>query len=144
MGLVLAAAALAVCVPLLVSTVRVMSGVSKVTAAPMELVRLQIVNGSGSRLLLSETAKKLSGHADARLEVRIVDTVNLTQQILPRSLVLSREQNTTGAGLVAALVGFDPNEVLYKPLTYNVRQISTTLILGEDFVKMRNPKRARS
>ncbi len=124
---------------LLSSTLRVAGGFSEVIDTPAHLVRLQVVNGSSVDGLSRKVAGSLSDYADATLEVQVVDTVTFGLKRLPRSFVISRQPDKTAAALLAERLGLDPSEVVYKPLEHNNRQVSATLVLGEDYQAMRLP-----
>ena len=124
---------------LLASTLTVAGGISRVIDRPTHLVRLQIVNGSSVRGLAREVAKRLSDYADSVLEVRVVDAVDFDLRGLPRSFVISREQDKTAAALLAKKLGLDPSEVVYRPLEHNSRQVSATLVIGKNYESMKLP-----
>lgn len=132
-------AMLVVLLYLLSSTLTVAGGISRVIDRPTHLVRLQVVNGSGVKGLTREVAKRLSGYADSVLEVRVVDTVDFDLRGLPRSFVISREQDKTAAALLAKKLDLDPSEVVYRPLEHNNRQVSATLVVGKDYESMKLP-----
>ncbi len=123
----------------LTSTLTVAGGISRVIDKPTHLVRLQVVNSSGVKGLMREVAKRLSDYADSMLEVRVVDMVDFDLRELPRSFVISREQDKTEAALLAKKLGLDPSEVVYRPLEHNNRQVSATLVVGKDYESMKLP-----
>ena len=123
----------------LTSTLTVAGGISRVIDRPTHLVRLQVVNGSGVKGLTREKIKRLSDFADSVLEVRVVDMVDFDLRELPRSFVISREQDKTAAALLAKKLGLDPSEVVYRPLEHNSRQVSATLVVGKDYESMKLP-----
>jgi hypothetical protein len=139
LGIGVGSAMLIVLLYLLSSTLTVAGGISRVIDRPTYLVRLQVVNGSGVRSLTGEVTKRLSDYADSVLELRIVETVDFNLRELPRSFVISREQDKTAAALLAKKLGLDPSEVVYRPLEHNNRQVSTTLVLGKDYKSMKLP-----
>jgi hypothetical protein len=123
----------------LLSTLTVIGGISRVIDRPTYLVRLQVVNGSSVKGPTREMVKKLTGYADSVLEVRVVDVVNFNIRELPKSFVISREQDKTAAALLAKKLGLDPSEVVYKPLEHNNRQVSATLVMGKDYECLKLP-----
>jgi len=139
LGIGVGSALLIVLLYLLASTLTVAGGISRVINRPTHLVRLQVVNGSGVKGLTREVAKRLSDYTDSVLELRVVDTVNFDLRGLPKSFVISREQDKTAAALLAKKLGLDPSEVVYRPLEHNSRQVSATLVVGEDYKSMKLP-----
>ena len=139
LGIGVGSALLIVLLYLLASTLTVAGGISRVIDRPTHLVRLQVVNGSSVKGLTREVAKRLSGYADSELEVRVVDMVDFDLRELPRSFVISREQDKTTAALLAKKLGLDPSEVVYRPLEHNSLQVSATLVVGKDYESMKPP-----
>ena len=139
LGIGVGSALLIVLLYQLTSTLTVAGGISRVIDRPTHLVRLQVVNGSGVKGLMREVSKRLSDYADSVLEVRVVDVVDFDLRKLPRSFVISREQNKTAAALLAKKLGLDPSEVVYRPLEHNSRQVSATLVVGKDYESMKLP-----
>ncbi|MEW5994498.1 MAG: hypothetical protein AB1744_08895, partial [Candidatus Zixiibacteriota bacterium] len=103
---------------LLFSTLRVAAGISAEIDVPDYLVRLQIVNGSGSKGLEKEAAGMLSEFADPRLEIEIVGMEELAWQDLPQTFVVSRVKDKTAAKLLARRLGLDPSDVIHEPLEH--------------------------
>jgi hypothetical protein len=139
LGIGVGSALLIVLLYQLTSTLTVAGGISRVIERPTHLVRLQVVNGSGVKGLTRKAAKGLSDYADYALEVQVVDVVDFDLRELPRSFVISREQDKTAAALLAKKLGLDPSEVVYRPLEHNSRQVSATLVVGEDYKSMKLP-----
>ncbi len=139
LGIGVGSAILVVLLYFLSSTLTVAGGVSRVIDRPTHLVRLQVVNGSGVRGLAREVIKRLSDYADSVLELQVVEAVDFNLRELPKSFVISREQDKTAAALLAKKLGLDPSEVVYKPLEHNSRQVSATLVVGKDYESMKLP-----
>ena len=139
LGIGVGSALLIVLLYLLASTLTVAGGISRVLDRPTHLVRLQVVNGSGVEGLTREVAKRLSDYADSVLEVRVVDAVDFDLRGLPRSFIISREQDKTAAALLAKKLGLDPSEVVYRPLEHNSLQVSATLVIGKNYESMKLP-----
>ncbi len=118
---------------LLASTLRVTAGVSREVETPDHLLRLHVVNGSGQRGLEQKVAKVLANYADSELAVEIVETGTFESRHLSKTLVVAREPDRRAAILLAKRLHLDPSDVVYEPLEHNTRQISATLVLGEDF-----------
>jgi len=121
------------------STLKVAKGISRVIDMPAHLVRLQVVNGSDVEELMQEVVESLENFVDSTLEIRVVDTINFDIKSLPLSFVVSREKDKTAAVLLAEKLGLDPSKVVYKPLEHNNRQVSATLVLGEDYKVVKLP-----
>ena len=139
LGIGVGSAMLVVLLYFLSSTLTVAGGVSRVIDRPTHLVRLQVVNGSGVRGLARKVIKRLSDYADSVLELQVVEAVDFDLRELPRSFVISREQDKTAAALLAKKLGLDPSEVVYRPLEHNSRQVSATLVVGKDYKSMKLP-----
>lgn len=139
LGIGVGSAMLVVLLYFLSSTLTVAGGVSRVIDRPTHMVRLQVVNGSGVRGLARKVIKRLSDYADSVLELQVVEAVDFDLRELPRSFVISREQDKTAAALLAKKLGLDPSEVVYMPLEHNNRQVSATLVVGKDYESIKLP-----
>ena len=124
---------LALLVYVVVVAVRISKGVSRDSAQTTNLIRLQILNGCGINGLAAEIGGKLDGLSGAGLEIRVVDADNVDLKRVKKSFVISRTEDVTAARVLALKLGLNPEEVTYEPLERNVRQISATLVLGDDF-----------
>jgi hypothetical protein len=122
---------------LLSSTAQVVGGITKVASTPKHLVRLQIVNGSSVEGLSQQVAGQLSDQVDAELEIKVVDAADFKLRKLAKSFVISREQDKTAAKILAEKINLNPAEVEFKPLEHNYRQVSATLVLGDDYKTVR-------
>jgi hypothetical protein len=122
---------------LLSSTAKVVGGITKVVNTPSHLVRLQIVNGSSVEGLAQQVAGQLSGYVDADLEIKVVDLADFKLRKLAKSFVISREQDKTASKILAGKINLNPAEVEFKPVEHNYRQVSATLVLGEDYKTIR-------
>lgn len=116
-----------------ISIIHVSSGVSKTIKAPEYLIRLQLVDASGVSGQAKEIAKMLAGLDDPELEIVVVDLNKFDIRKIERSVIISRERNKQASTLLADRLGLDSDNIAFKLLDNNVRQISTTLIVGEDF-----------
>jgi hypothetical protein len=122
---------------LLSSTAQVVGGITEVVNTPKHLVRLQIVNGSSVEGLAQQVAGQLSGYLDSDLEIKVVDQADFKLRKLAKSFVISREQDKTASKILAEKINLNPAEVEFKPLEHNYRQVSATLVLGEDYKTIR-------
>jgi hypothetical protein len=118
---------------LLSSTGRVVKGITRAAEPPAHLVRLQVVNGSNVDGLAERAAESLAGYADRDLEIKVVDTADFGLGKVANSFIIARQQDQTAARLLAAKLGLDPSGVTFKPLEHNMRQVSVTLVVGEDY-----------
>jgi len=118
---------------LLSSTGRVVKGITQAAESPTYQVRLEVVNGSGKEGLAKQVAKRLDGYADADLEITVVDRSDFGRTKIAKTFIIARQADKTAAHLLASRLGLDPADVTYKPLEHNMRQVSVTLVIGEDF-----------
>jgi hypothetical protein len=120
-------------------SVRVSTGVSRTLEGPRHLVRLQILNGCGVSGLAGRMADKVADFQDDDIEIRVLDTDNFDLRQVDRSFVISREEDLGPARLLAAKLGMETTQVQYAALENNYRQISVTLVLGEDWESLHLP-----
>lgn len=114
-------------------SIRVSQGVSRTLQSPEQVVRLQILNGCGVTGLASRLADGLSDYADNELEIRVVDTDNFEISSVSRSFVISRFEGDAVATILAAKLGLPTDDIIFQPLEDNYRQISVTLVIGENW-----------
>lgn len=115
-------------------TVRVTRGVSRTTPTPESLVRLEILNGCSQSGIASKARAQLEGYQDDRLEIAVVRIGDFDLRDVARTFIISRSKDKSAAEYLAGLLKIDESEVIYRPLVNNYRQISATLVLGEDYV----------
>jgi len=118
--------------------VRVSRGVTKDADVRLQVVRLQVLNGCGVGGLADRIGKKLNGAADELMEIRVVDFDDVGLRRVKQSFVISRTENTDAARALAGRLGLNPSEVIFEPLENNIRQITATLVLGEDYGSLRS------
>lgn len=131
--LLIAAVFVIVLVYVVSMSIRVSQGVSRTLQSPDHVVRLQILNGCGVISLASRLADGLSDCKDGDLEIRVVDTDNFTLSQVHRSFVISRLKDNSVATILAAKLGLPADDISYQPLENNYRQVSVTLVIGEDW-----------
>ena len=107
--------------------------------APRYQVRLQIVNATGQRAIAKVVAQRISNYSDGLIEVRVVDTDDLNATRLPKSFVVTRDGSSESAAGLAHRVGILPEGITSRPLDHNNRQVTTTLVLGEDWRRLTLP-----
>jgi len=118
---------------LITISVKVGTGISQTISGPDQVIRLQVLNACGVAGLAAQTGSSLSGYRGKDFEIVLAETDNFEVRSLPHSIIVSRIENTVPARLLAEHVGLDPSEVVYRPLENNMKHISVTLILGEDY-----------
>ena len=114
-------------------SIRVSQGVSRTLQSPEHVVRLQILNGCGVTGLAGRLAEGLSGYEDNDLEIQVVDTDNFEISKVHQSFVISRLDDNSVATLLAAKLGLPTEDIRNQPLENNYRQVSATLVIGEDW-----------
>ncbi|UCE23729.1 MAG: LytR C-terminal domain-containing protein [Candidatus Zixiibacteriota bacterium] len=129
----LAVAALVTAILVLTLTVRVTRGVSRTVDTPAHLIRLELLNGCQKAGIARQAEQMLSGYSDNQLEIAVISTGDFDLKKVTKSFVISRDKDMTPSILLARLLGIDEAEVTYKPMGNNYRQVTATLVLGEDF-----------
>lgn len=107
--------------------------VSRSLAGPEAVVRLQIVNATTDPTLGKVAAGVLTKAADARLSFAVVDTTKFSSRKVAHSFLVARDVDRSMADLVAKRLGLTENRVTYLPLEHNNRNVSITLVLGDDY-----------
>jgi hypothetical protein len=120
-------------------SVRVSTGVSRTLDGPRYQVRLQILNGCGVPGLAGRLADRLADYRDEDLEIRVLDTDNFEVRQVSETFLISRDEDLGPARLLAGKLGLEPDRVQYATLENNYRQISATLVLGEDWERLHLP-----
>ena len=64
----------------------------------------------------------------------IIRTGDFSQRKISKSFIISRVKDKTAAEYLAKALNLEKSEVTYKPLDNNYKQVSATLVIGEDFV----------
>jgi len=103
---------------------------------PDHEVRLQVLNGCGIKGLAARVSDKLSDYVDSDFRVAVVDTDNFDLHTVEKSFVIARFDDNDGALLLAEKLGLDPDKVPVQKLANNYRQISATLVLGQDWEQL--------
>lgn len=122
-------------------SIRVSRGVSQTLESPEHVVRLQILNGCGVTGLASRLADGLSGFEDSDLEIQVVDTDNFEISKVRQSFVISRLEDNSVATKLAAKMGLPTEDIRNQPLENNYRQVSATLVIGEDWESLEQLKK---
>jgi hypothetical protein len=112
--------------------VKVSRGYSQTRPVPAQIVRLQIVNASGTRGLSSGVAARLKEVSDLDLSVQVVDMTYFDVEDMPQTLLVSRESDCDATRTLARRLGLDPDKVEYKELEHNTGLVTASLILGRD------------
>jgi hypothetical protein len=96
-----------------------------------------VINGCGAQGLAARVAKQFDGATDDLMEIRVVDSDDMDLRRVKQTFVISRTENTDVARTLAGQLGLDPSHVSYGPLENNIRQITATLVLGDDYGSLR-------
>jgi hypothetical protein len=120
-------------------SVRVSTGVSRTLDGPRYQVRLQILNGCGVAGLAGRLADRLADYRDEDIEIRVLDTDNFELRRVSETFLLSRDEDLGPTRLLAGKLGLQPDRVQYATFENNYRQISATLVLGEDWERLHLP-----
>ena len=134
LGLGLAAVFIVTVVLVMSLTVRVTQGVSRTEPAPERLIRLEVLNGCSQSGIAGKARAMLEGYRDDKLEIAVVRIGDFDLRDVARTFIISRTKDKSASEYLAGLMGIDESEVIYRPLVNNYRQISATLVLGEDYV----------
>ena len=102
-------------------------------------VRLQIVNASGQRGITKIVEKRIEDYGDGLIEVSVVDTDDLNATRLARSFVISRDGIVESAAGLEMRLGIPPKGITTRQMDHNNRQITATLVLGEDWHRLSLP-----
>lgn len=121
-----------VTVYMLFLAVKVTRGYSQTQSGPEKVVRLQIVDGSGEAGMTRRAGEVLEEKSDSALAVEVVESKRFDRHKVTRSFLIAREEDRTGAELLAQRLGLDPDEVIYRPLANNRLFVTVTLVLGSD------------
>ena len=114
-------------------SIKITGGVSQTIDAPDHEVRLQVLNGCGVGGLAGRVADELADYTDEDLKIVVVETANFDLRRVEQSFLISRENNTSTAELLARKLGLDDDDILVEPLENNYREVSATLVLGSDW-----------
>jgi hypothetical protein len=107
--------------------------VSRSLAGPETVVRLQIVNATADPTLGKAVAGMLTQAIDHRMSFAVVDTTRFVARRVHRSFVVARDDDRTTAAAVARRLGMEADRVSVLPLEHNDRNVSITLVLGDDY-----------
>ena len=112
-------------------TTKVVSGVSVMVDTPEHMMQLQIMDASGGKIKnITATIIKQTGDD---LLVQVIGKDKFEGQELLRSMIILHEKDDTTAKLLAEKLGIDFSQIIYKPITQNVKQTTATLVVALDF-----------
>lgn len=120
-------------------SVKIASGVTRELETPSEPMRLQIVNGSGVNGAETRLSHQLNGYTGEGLNILVVEADHFDLKRVMYSFIVSRQQDDRAARLLATRIGLEASDVIYEPLENNVRSVGVTLVLGEDYYRIRLP-----
>ncbi|PKK83417.1 MAG: hypothetical protein CVT49_08890 [candidate division Zixibacteria bacterium HGW-Zixibacteria-1] len=115
--------------------IRITHGFSKTVDSPEYTIRLQILNGCGADGAAGKVARKLPKIIKLPLEIDIVDVGDFDAYHVKESFLILRDKNQKGAEIFAGQIGLDPDNTTFEPIENNIRNVSVTLVVGEDFEK---------
>jgi hypothetical protein len=116
---------------------RIIQGASRSVDAPRYSIRLQVLNTTSARNAAAKLTEQLSDYADSQIEVKVVDVSRFDLRRVTTSFIVAREEDKAAATLLAERIGLESSAVIYEPLEYNYRQISATLVIGEDYRELK-------
>ncbi|SYZ72986.1 hypothetical protein TRIP_C21101 [Candidatus Zixiibacteriota bacterium] len=112
---------------------RINNGVSKTTVTTTYPVRIQILNGCGTRGLADRIAYALPKLVTAPVEASVVEVFDFKASNVKRSFLIAREADLTGTKKLAEQLGLPTDNIVYEPIENNYRSITATLVVGEDY-----------
>lgn len=121
--------------------VQITAGISNEKPEPEHFVTLEIVNASGIPQISKQVAAKIDKKKPDDMAITLVNTERLEYRDISKSLVISRDENTELAKIIAEVIGLDKSEVVYRPSIENDLSPSVTLVLGEDIAQILNPEK---
>ncbi|MCK4373507.1 MAG: hypothetical protein KAW61_10180, partial [candidate division Zixibacteria bacterium] len=81
----------------------------------------------------ARVADGLADYTDVDLVIKVVDTDNFDLSRVSETFVLSRLEDRSAATVLAQKLGLIADGITFKPLENNYRQVTATLVLGEDW-----------
>lgn len=118
--------------------IKVTHGISKTVESPEYDIRLQILNGCGLDGVAGKVSRKLPKIIKMPLNAEVVDVGDFDAYHVKESFLILRDKNQKGAEILAEQLGLDPDNLVYEPIENNIRSVSVTLVVGEDFDKLFN------
>ncbi len=115
---------------------RISNGVSKTVDVPIQSVRLQILNGCGTRGVADRVAKAVPSRIQLPLEASVVEVYDFRAYDVKKSFLISRERDLSLSRELALQLGLDGENIIFEPLENNYRNINVSLVLGDDFEKI--------
>ncbi len=112
---------------------RINNGVTKTVVTTSYPVRLQVLNGCGTRGVADRIAYALPKLVKLPVDVSVVEVYDFKASNVKKSFLISREADLTGTQKLAEQLGLPTNNMVYEPLENNYRSITATLVVGEDY-----------
>ena len=109
---------------------RVFDSYTIARSTPFSSIRLQVIDASGETGLLAAALSDMEAIADETMALKIVETTDFDLRRVNGSFVVSRQIDCRAARILAERLGLEPDEVEYRPLVNDRRQITATLVLG--------------
>jgi hypothetical protein len=135
--IILLAAAVLTVAGITLFSIKIATGVSRDLETPAEPIRLQIVNGSGIKDAELRLQQQLNGFTEQGLNILVVEATAFDLRKVATTYIVSRKQDDRSARALATRLGLDPIQVIFEPLENNVRSVSVSLILGDDYHRIR-------
>lgn len=114
-----------------------LGGVSLNADVPVRVIQVEIVNAAGVKGVGAQVAKILDGYAYDNVEVKVVADDEFTIRRLPETFLIARVADEASIRELAGEWGLSESDVDYRPLENDYRQVSATLVLGEDWERYR-------
>lgn len=111
---------------------KLVGGVTMTENPPAHLVRLQVLHAAGNRANASAAAERVQKLTAGSLDLRLVELREFDLRAVTRTTVVSRIEDRAAAQLLAGQLGLEADNVFYRPLEHNTRQVTATLIVGPD------------
>jgi preprotein translocase subunit Sss1 len=113
--------------------IRITYGFSKTVEKPRHTIRLQVLNGCGADGAAGRVAHAVPGRTSLPIEVKVVDVDDFNSYDVTRSFIIAREKDLTASRILAEQLGLKTDDIIYRPIENNYRNITATLVLGSDF-----------
>ena len=113
-------------------TVKITSGVAKSVSSPEYYVRLEIINATGEPRLETRMEDYLKDLNLENIQLEIVEAGRFELKESEESFLVSRTKDKSAPMQLAKVLNLDYKDMLYTALPHNTRQITATLVLGND------------
>lgn len=119
---------------LVLTVVKINSGVAQTIESPKQLVLLQLINSSGDRDAAQLVKDAIAQLSLENLEIKIVEESSFKLQEVKESYLINRIGDEDKlVEQFAALFKFDKNLILKRSLEFNKNHVNISLVLGQDY-----------